>query len=290
MDIDFHRDSLNAVGHTKITEFLSSEELLFCTNLTGFLSKSCIAQFKHDKRIKKSLQYKHPDQELWSYHSGDTFADIRIKEGTHYLNRMQHVFNNNHITNKAINLIHSLVGSDLKYFKDRYIEQHPGEEGLLPHQDMCASVHEKVFDSWYTIYIALTDTNEQSGSLFVEEHAKLKKENLGMCVTGCDSLRFTGVASSCACNGKRQGVALENIYSYNHKHIAGKKHTMIPIPLKAGDCIIFDGWLLHGTPINESESVRKVLTFAYVKPKANVDVQALASTATVRPGMLRVFE
>ena len=137
------------------------------------------------------------------------------------------------------------IKPNLVFFKEKFIIQAPGMSGLLPHQDNSAVFHEDIAKAYYVIYIALTPTTEEGGCLFIEDLPKKRIKNLEMCGQGCVQLN-----TECACAAA--GIEPKDIKNY-------KGYNLKPFPMSAGDCIIMDGWLLHGTALNNRDSFRKTL-------------------------------
>jgi len=140
------------------------------------------------------------------------------------------------------------INDDVRFIKDRIINQKKDYQGLLPHQDNSSSMHAKITNEFYSAYVSLTDTNEQNGCLWVEDITPKRDSSLGYCEQGC------ATGKTCKC------VAMK-ITPTDMKVFNG--HNMVPVPLQTGDCIMFDGWLLHGTAANLSDEIRQTLIFAY---------------------------
>ena len=145
------------------------------------------------------------------------------------------------------------INDDVRFIKDRIITQKQDYPAFLPHQDNPSSVHEEITNEFYSAYVSLTDTTEQGGCLWVEDIEPKRTESLKYCDDGCAS------GKTCAC--LQMKITPTDIKTY-------KGHNMIPIELKTGDCLMFDGWLLHGTAANMTDSIRQTLIFGYgVLPK-----------------------
>jgi len=145
------------------------------------------------------------------------------------------------------------INDDVRFIKDRVINQKKDYQGLLPHQDNPSSFHHTITNEFYSAYVSLTDTTEQGGCLWVEDIEPKRTESLKYCDDGCAS------GKSCAC--LQMKITPTDIKIY-------KGHNMVPIELKTGDCLMFDGWLLHGTAANMTDNIRQTLIFGYgVLPK-----------------------
>ena len=236
-------------GYTLIENFLNIKE----ANLWIDFFKQMGNEIKRDiikEKQGKEKKYKEATITIDPY------------KGHRHLSRIQRVLvqtkQGKDFIDRGSKLIQS-INPNLVFFKDRYIIQAPGMPGLLPHQDNSAVYHEEIAKAYYTIYIALTPTTEKGGCLFVENLPKnppQRKKNLRMCDVGCVQLD-----TECVCAA--EGIGPKEIKKY-------KGYNMMPIPMSAGDCIILDGWLLHGTALNNGDSFRKTLTISYIEPKDNV--------------------
>ena len=140
------------------------------------------------------------------------------------------------------------INDDVRFIKDRIITQKQDYPAFLPHQDNPSSVHEEITNEFYSAYVSLTDTTEQGGCLWVEDIEPKRTTSLEYCRDGCAS------GNTCKCFPMK--ITATDIKTY-------RGHNMVPIELKTGDCIMFDGWLLHGTATNTSGVVRQTLIFGY---------------------------
>jgi ectoine hydroxylase-related dioxygenase (phytanoyl-CoA dioxygenase family) len=144
------------------------------------------------------------------------------------------------------------IHPNFRFIKDRCMNQRANYHGHLPHQDLSAGSHSMFADEWYTVYISLSDTDEYSGCLWVEDVQTRRTESLKLCDSGCAS------GNTCFCTKVK--VMPDDIKLY-------QGHKMIPLNLKEGDSVIFDGWVLHGTAANLSEKTRQTLMFTFGKVK-----------------------
>lgn len=168
------------------------------------------------------------------------------------------------------------INDDIRFIKDRIINQKKDYQGLLPHQDNPSSFHHKLTNEFYSAYVSLTDTSEQGGCLWVEDIQPKRTASLDYCNDGCAS------GNKCKCLSMKITPTDIRIY---------KGHNMVPIELKTGDCLIFDGWLLHGTAANMVDHLRQTLIFGYgVLPKEllnnNEIFRQYQSTHTVDHSMI----
>ena len=140
------------------------------------------------------------------------------------------------------------INDDVRFIKDRIINQKKDYPAFLPHQDNPSSVHEQITNEFYSAYVSLTDTSEQSGCLWVEDMSPKRSSSLEYCRDGC------AAGNSCKCFGMKITATDMRVF---------KGHNMVPVELQSGDCIMFDGWLLHGTATNTSDVTRQTLIFGY---------------------------
>ena len=241
-----HLSQIDKKGYTLIENFLNLKEVNLWIDFFKQMGNEIKRDIINEKRgIKR--KYKEATIVIDPYKGQRHLSKIQrtmiqTKQGKDFIDR-------------GSKLLQS-INPNLIFFKDRYIIQAPGMPGLLPHQDNSAVFHEEIARAYYTIYIALTPTTEEGGCLFVENLPKKRIKNLGMCDVGCVQLD-----TECACAAA--GVGPEEIKNY-------KGYNMKPIPMSAGDCIILDGWILHGTALNNGNSFRKTLTINYIEPKDSV--------------------
>lgn len=159
---------------------------------------------------------------------------LRTEKGKYYIDKW----------NKILSNIHP----NIRFIKDRYMNQKKNYQGHLPHQDNSAASHQQITNQWFTVYTSLTDTDKESGCIWVEDVEQKRTKSVGMCDDGCAS------GNICKCMSiKVMPLDIENY----------KGHKMIPIELKKGDTIIFDGWVLHGTAANLSDNPRQTVMYTY---------------------------
>lgn len=142
------------------------------------------------------------------------------------------------------------IHPNIRFLKDRFMNQRTNYQGHLPHQDLGSGSHSTISNEWYTVYTSLSDTDENSGCLWVEDIQPKRTESLKFCDSGC-------------ANGKTCLCTTGKVMPYDIKMYRG--HKMIPIDLKEGDTVVFDGWVLHGTAANLSENTRQTLMFTFGK-------------------------
>jgi len=140
------------------------------------------------------------------------------------------------------------IHPNMSFIKDRYMNQKKNYQGHLPHQDNSAGGHEMITNKWYTVYTSLSDTDKDSGCIWIEDIENKRTQSVGMCDSGCAK----GHACTCI-NIKVMPFDIENYKGYNMK----------PIELKKGDTIIFDGWVLHGTAANLKDTNRQTVMYTY---------------------------
>jgi hypothetical protein len=233
-----HFVELQDKGYTIIRNYISYQEVLEWKKLWKEVE---IQAMLEDRGIKKFDE------------KGS--ASIYVEDGKPYVFKTQNVIRR---TTKGKEYIQKFenelmnIHPNIRFIKDRFMNQKTNYQGHLPHQDVPANIHRHITNEWYTVYISLTDTNEENGGLWVEDISPKRTTALEYCADGCAN------GKKCLCqNGK---IMPFDIKSY-------KGHNMIPVDLKIGDVIIFDGWVLHGTAANLSNETRQTLMLTYGKLK-----------------------
>ena len=140
------------------------------------------------------------------------------------------------------------INPNIEFMYDKFINQKKDYQGHAPHQDNAVGKNESHTQELYSAYISLTDTNEESGCLWVENADPKRQDSLKYCDTGCVA------GNDCFCS---------NIKLLPTDMKRWKGHELIPLPLKKGDCVFFDGWVLHGTASNLSQNIRQTMIFHY---------------------------
>ena len=181
-------------------------------------------------------------------------ADIfRDKENKEYVWKAQNILRRLNEGKKIIAQLENefkKIHPNIRFIKDRFMNQRPNYHGHLPHQDNSAGCHDMISNEWYTVYTSLSNTNEESGCLWVEDIEPKRTKSLKFCDSGCAK------GNACLCT-------IGKVMPYDIKLYQG--HKMIPLNLKEGDSVIFDGWVLHGTAANLSENTRQTLMFTFGK-------------------------
>lgn len=241
-----HISELKSIGYVKIENFLNNTQIEELDNSWVKIQSTAI---KHEvqnwKRQKKSSNNPH--------------ADLYKKNGKWNLWKSHYVLIQTDIGKKYIKGIESLmhkINPDLVFMKDRIMNQGPETKGHRPHQDT-SSGRDAFFERFttgelYTMYISLTDTNQDNGCLWVEEIKQRREERLGYCDQGCAG------GNPCLCTNWE--YTSDKIRFYNG-------HIMKPLPQQPGDAVIFDGYALHGTGKNITNDTRKTLLIMYAVPK-----------------------
>lgn len=225
-------------GYTIINDFFSHEDIVEWKKVCKEVELQALLEYrglkKFDQKGVANIYEEHGKPYVFKTQN----IIRRTKKGKQYIKDIENWF--------------KVINPNIRFIKDRFINQKTNYQGHLPHQDNPANIHKYITDQWYTLYISLTDTNEGNGSLWVEDINPKRTTSLEYCAEGCAS------GKKCLCmNGK--------IMPFDIKYYKG--HNMIPINLRAGDAIIFDGWLLHGTAANLSQETRQTLMFTYGKLK-----------------------
>lgn len=138
------------------------------------------------------------------------------------------------------------IDTSINFMYDKFMNQKSNYQGHAPHQDNAVGKNEYHTNKLYSAYISLSNTNEESGCLWVEDTYPKRSESLKYCDSGCVS------GNTCFC----QQIKLLPMDIKNWKG-----HNLVPLPLKKGDCVFFDGWVLHGTAANLSENTRQTMIF-----------------------------
>ena len=256
MQLNYHKSNLNNFGWTKISRYLSEKEVNYCLENIDKVSQASITNFKKKNSFSKSNKT--------VYHNSQ-YADIRVDTKGIYVDRLQRVFtpDNNHIYKQGLVFLHTLVSPTLQFFKDRYIIQYPMTEGGLPHQDGFTSNYGELYNKFYTLYYCLGDTTFEQGALFIEDIADKRTESLNLCDLGCMNPNTKCIC----CDPTICNIHPKDYFEVTTHNKYPTKHKMKPHYLKAGDCIIFNGFVLHGVGTNIGNDIRKTLTVCYVKPK-----------------------
>lgn len=236
LDIDKHLQEIKQKGYTVIKNFLEKDKIEKYTKLVADIEKEVILE---RVGVKKSKDDRVTSAEVYMegkkpYMLRVTGKLITRPEGQELIKYFEDQF-------KRIN-------DNIRFLKDRVINQKKDYQGLLPHQDNSASFHKEVTNEFYSAYISLSDTTEQNGCLWVEDIQPKRTESLGYCDTGC--------ASGEACHCLALKITPTDMMTF-------KGHKMVPIELLTGDCIMFDGYLLHGTAANLTNNIRQTLIFGY---------------------------
>lgn len=226
---------LKSKGYVLIKNDMSMEEVDRWKKLVPAIKKEAILQ-KFQKKESKSSTL------------SNIFSDENEK---FYVWKCQNILQTFDLGRKNIEKYSKFlqnVHPNIRFIKDRFMNQKKNYHGHLPHQDNFAGGHELITDQWYTVYTSLTDTDTQSGCIWIEDIQGKRNENLNMCTDGCVK------GKTCHCiNIKVMPFDIENFKGYKMK----------PIELKKGDTIIFDGYTLHGTAANLKNEHRQTLMFTY---------------------------
>lgn len=236
---------LNSKGYCKIENFLNKDHLKYLLDSWESIKNQAIKD--------EIYAWSKKDE---NYH---THSDIYKKDGKWNLWKSHYILIRTEIGNQYINAITSLmhrINPDLVYMKDRIMNQEPNTKGHRPHQDTSSGDY-GFFEKYttgelYTVYISLTDTNQNNGCLWVEEIKKRRDTRLGYCDQGCAG------GNPCLCTNWEHTA--DAIKFYNG-------HIMKPLTQSKGDAIIFDGYALHGTGKNITDDTRKTILIMYAVPK-----------------------
>jgi len=135
---------------------------------------------------------------------------------------------------------------NMTFMYDKFMNQKKGYQGHAPHQDNAVGKNAKHTNKIYSAYVSLSDTDENNGCLWVEDINPKRTTSLKYCDSGC----VAGNVCFCS-NVKLLPIDMKN----------WKGHNLVPLPMKKGDCVFFDGWVLHGTAANLGEHVRQTMIF-----------------------------
>lgn len=138
------------------------------------------------------------------------------------------------------------IDSNIKFMYDKFMNQKKDYQGHAPHQDNAVGKNEYHTDRLFSAYISLSDTDEDSGCLWVEDISPKRTTSLKYCDDGCVS------GNECFCSNIK-------LLPINMKNWKG--HNLVPLPMKKGDCVFFDGWVLHGTAANLGNHIRQTMIF-----------------------------
>ena len=244
-----HEVELKEKGYTKVNQYFSHYDLQ-----------------EINKTVKNSFEkyitqlHKHGTREE------DVGVDYILDNDQYLLDRMQYFIPLDHpLWQRAKYIFENILNDTFFHFKDRVIYGHPGREGSGIHQDNFSFIHAKITKEVYTVYVALTNTTEQTGALFVEDSPVKTTEKIGFCDTGCS------VGNPCIC--AEAMIKPEALHSIS---TSTRNLTLKPVPLKKGDCLVFDGYLPHAVGINLGNRIRKVMTFTFAKLDEDVDLLELS--------------
>lgn len=236
INITKNLNELDAKGYTVIKNFLDDNAVKEYKSLVADIEKEVILERlgvknNKDDRVTTSEVYMEGKKPYMLRVTGKL---ITRPQGRELINYFEEQFRK--------------INKNIRFLKDRVINQKKDYQGLLPHQDNSASFHHEVTNEFYSSYISLSDTNEKNGCLWVEDIQPKRTNSLGYCDTGCAS------GKTCHC------LALKITPT---DMITFKGHNMVPVELDTGDCIMFDGYLLHGTAANLTDTIRQTLIFGY---------------------------
>jgi ectoine hydroxylase-related dioxygenase (phytanoyl-CoA dioxygenase family) len=221
-------------GYSVAENYLNADEVTFWQNKWNDIQKSALLEEYKIKETNKNnmpnynIVYKEDNNYVWK----STGKIIQTNEGKKLVEKILNEF--------------VPINANIKFMYDKFMNQKPGYQGHAPHQDNAVGKNEYHTNKLYSAYISLSDTDEESGCLWVENTYPKRTESLKYCDTGCVA------GNECFCS---------NIKLLPTDMNKWKGHDLIPIPLKKGDCVFFDGWALHGTAANLSENIRQTMIF-----------------------------
>ena len=273
-----HINDINKKGYTIIKDFFDEENLKYWNKYYNSLEKKVL---KEEEALIASISH----------------IDIGFTStGERHIQRIQHVIENSikgkNLIEDSVDLVQQIDPKAI-FLKDRYINQRGMSKYCsLPHQDASTGELQKIGTSVYTLYIALTDADENTGSLFIEDTPEKRTKSLGMCDRGCAggyACECTPVANDLKAKYPRevqvQGRGLlphsdvvaqklpispQDMKNYRAPNVVESQHKMKAISTTAGDCILLDGWLIHGTAQNMSNYNRRTMTLTYIVPSTSV--------------------
>lgn len=229
-----HFDNLQNKGYSVIRNHIDSDDIAEWKNMWSTIEKIALYE-------KQGLKHYDIPGMVDMFFEGKPY----VWKGQNILRRTKKGMET---SKKYEEILQKNIHPNIRFIKDRFMNQKKDYQGHLPHQDTGSGHHKKITDSWYTVYTSLTDTDENSGCLWVEDITPKRSSGIGYCDDGCAS------GQDCKCISIK--VTPVEMKTY-------RGHNMIPIDLKSGDSIIFDGWLLHGTAANLSNTNRQTLMFTY---------------------------
>lgn len=223
----------NSSGYILIKNFLDEDDLALFKNIWQSWQEKNFNLQKDQIIVKKTSTINDPNNHVY------------VKKIENWLQKYTEA---SQIVDKKITKKVAEVTSnnDIQLLKERFINQSPGMNGYLPHQDCGTDVMPQLVNQMYTAYISLTHTEENSGCIWLEQSDTRRQSSVlnCACVNG----------ETCACNATN--IMPEQIKNY-------KGMILKPILMQPGDMLIFDGWCVHGTACNISDSNRTTVTFAY---------------------------
>jgi ectoine hydroxylase-related dioxygenase (phytanoyl-CoA dioxygenase family) len=229
-----HIEHLLQKGYSVAENYLTADEVAVWQNKWNDIQKQAILEEYGVKQANKNnmpnynIVYKEDNNYVWK-------STGKISETTE--GKM--------LIDKILNDLQT-INPNIKFMYDKFINQKKDYQGHAPHQDNAVGKNEYHTDALYSAYVSLSDTDEESGCLWVEDTDPKRSDSLKYCDTGCVS------GNTCFC---QQMKLLPSDMKY------WKGHNLIPLPLKKGDCVFFDGWVLHGTAANLGENIRQTMIF-----------------------------
>lgn len=140
--------------------------------------------------------------------------------------------------NPLIDLMMRLIGPNVKAASNQLVFKHPGDSNQYHwHQDNGFGPLDP--ENNVTCWIALDDANEQNGCLWVLPGSHLD-----------------GVVEHAASRGRERIAQIED------------ESQAAPAPMKAGECLIFHGSLLHTSKGNFTDKMRRAYFFRYADADA----------------------
>ena len=213
-------------GFLTAPSVLSAEQLVQMSEESDRLLQLCSEQPKrYSRRIEWEINYLPEDKKA------NMEKVIRKLEP---ISDLSPIFSGLAFDEKITDPVSAILGEPVDLFEDKLNLKLPGGSPYPWHQDWscCWRAHT---DALITCFIYLDDADEQNGCLQV-----VPGSHQGKCIYPFKAGGHFEVDPSC--------VVEENI---------------VPVPLRAGEMIFFDPYLLHYSDLNNSQVRRRAIIYTY---------------------------
>ncbi|MDX2031286.1 MAG: phytanoyl-CoA dioxygenase family protein [Blastocatellia bacterium] len=140
--------------------------------------------------------------------------------------------------NPLVDVMTRLIGPNVKAASNQLVFKHAGDNNPYHwHQDNGFGPLDP--DNNVTCWVALDDTHERNGCLWVLPGSHRQ-----------------GVVEHVASRGRERIAAIED------------ESAAVPLPMRAGECVVFHGNLLHTSQGNETDRLRRAFFFRYADADA----------------------